>query len=128
MTQTNFNLKSYLPILATVYAEGKKHTPKEHDALISDILHKAESGKKEYGADTGSISNVLHTNFQSAKTKNSKYLEALNLSFKNPDDENNFKKVVSRFSGIMRGTIERHPFKLAKPAGRKSSGKLGTIR
>lgn len=122
---TNFDLKSYLPVLATAYAESKKHTPKEHDAVISDILDKAESGKKEFGAHTGSISNVLAHNFHSAKNQSPAYMEAMDQNFKSPDGENNFKKVVSRFSGIMKGTIPRT---IAKPVGRKAAGKLATVR
>ena len=129
MTQTNFNLKAYVPIIATAYAESKKHTPKEHDSIISDILGRAESGKPEFGADTGSITNVLQTNYNSVKSNNQKYLDAIELKFKSKEDENNFKKAVSRFSGIMQGTIPRTPFEIAKPVGRKSKAqKLATVR
>lgn len=130
MTQTNFDLKSYHPILATVYAEAKKHTPKEYDGLISDVLHKAESGKKEFGAETGSLSNVLQHNYKSAKKPSPKYLEAMNLNFKSHENEGQFKHIASRFSGIMRGTIPRTPFETAKPVGRKASGtkKIATMR
>jgi hypothetical protein len=128
MTPTNgFDLKSFHPVVATVFAEAQKHTPKEYDTLISDILHKAESGDEAFGAHTGSIMNVLNHNFSSVSSKSDKYMSALNLAFKSHDEEGKFKRIISRFSGIMKGGIPR--INVAKPVGRKASGKkLATMR
>lgn len=128
---TPINMSAHLPIMATAYAESKKHNPKEHDAIISDILNKAESGKEKYGAHTGSISQVLNHNYSSVKKQSPAYLEAMSMNFKNQENEHNFKKVITRFSGIMHGNISRNPFKedTVKTSGRKALAKqTGTIR
>lgn len=109
MTQSDgsFNLKAYLPVLATAYGEGANQPPEAQKEILSSILNRAESGKKEFGADTGSIINVLQTGYKSAQHQSPKYMEAMNQSFKNPEDENAFKQIVSIFSGMMKGTIPR---------------------
>lgn len=105
--QTGFNLKNYLPLLSTVYAEGENQPPKAQIEIISSILNRAESGKKEYGADTGSLMNVLKTGYKSAQHNSPKYQEAISQQFKNPIDEHAFIQILQSFSGIMNGTIPR---------------------
>jgi hypothetical protein len=103
----DFNLKSYLPVLATTYAEGGNQPYEAKVEIISSILNRASSGKKEFGADTGQISKVLETGYSSARDKSPKFMEAMNQKFKDKASEDSFKEGVAILGGILRGTIAK---------------------
>ena len=55
-----FSIKAYLPVLATVYGEAASEDFQSKVEVASTILNRAESGREEFGAHTGKITDVLN--------------------------------------------------------------------
>ncbi len=105
--QVDFNLKSYLPVLATAYGEGADQDFNSKVEILSTILNRAESGKPEFGADTGKISDVLQKGYYAYSKQSPKFLEALNQKFPDKASEDSFKEFLAAFSGLLKGKIKR---------------------
>lgn len=101
------NLKAYAPVLATIYAEAANKDATFKANVGSSILNRAESGKSEFGADTGNITDVLQHGYYSYSKQSPKYKEAINQSFPDKPSENSYKEVVRVFAGLMNEDIPR---------------------
>lgn len=96
-----------IPVAATVYGEAADQNYDTKVHIASTILNRLESGKKEFGADTGSITAVLEKGYNSAKNKSKKFSEAMSQKFTDPASEKSYKETLAIVSGILKGTIKR---------------------
>lgn len=105
-TQPDFDLKSYAPVFATIYGEAANQDYETKVRVASTIFNRALSGKREFGGDTGKLSDVLRGYY--AYTKQSpKFREALDGKFPDKASENSYKEIVAITSGILSGKIAR---------------------
>lgn len=105
--KVNFNLKAYLPLLATAYGEAADQDFDSKVEVISSMLNRAESGKAEFGADTGKITDVLQRGYYAYSKKSPKFMEAMEQKFPDKMSEDSFKEVIAVFSGLMSGKVKR---------------------
>lgn len=107
MTMPDFSIKNYTPVLATAYGEvaGEPYEAKVH--VISSILNRAESGKEEFGAHTGKITDVLQKGYYSFSKQSPKFKEAMDQKFPDKISEDSYKDFVAILSGILKGKIKR---------------------
>lgn len=103
----DFNLKAYAPLLATVYGEAGGEPREDKIEVISSILNRAESGKAEFGAESGKLTDVLQSGYYAYSQKSPKYLEAVNQKFPDQPSEDSYKEIVALFSSMMKGNIKR---------------------
>lgn len=101
------NLKAYLPVIATVYAEGAGKNADFKRQIASTILNRTESGKPEFGADAGNITDVLQKGYYSYSKQSPKYKEAISQKFSDKPSEDSFKETVRVFAGLLNGDIPR---------------------
>ena len=102
-----FSIKSYLPVLAAVYGEAASEDFGSKVEVASTIFNRAESGREEFGAHTGKISDVLQKGYYSVSKQSPKYLEAMNQKFPDKMSEDAFKETVAVVSGLLKGKIAR---------------------
>lgn len=105
--EESFNIDNYKPVLATVYAEAANQPPEAKRHIISSIINRAQSGKAEYGAENGSIIDVLKKGYSSARDNSPKYQEAMSESFKDKASEKSYKEVMALWSGMLKGTVKK---------------------
>ena len=107
MQTLDFDLKAYMPVLATAYGEafGMSREFKIH--VLSSILNRAETGKEEFGAQNAQISEVLRKGYYAYSKQSPKYKEAINQKFPDKMSENDFKEFPALMSGILKGVIKR---------------------
>jgi len=103
----NFNLKAYLPLLATAYGEAADQDFDTKVEVLSTMLNRAESGRAEFGADTGKLTDVLQRGYYAYSKQSPKFQEALSQKFPDKPSEDSFKEVVAAFSGLMSGKVKR---------------------
>lgn len=103
----DFNIKAHLPILATAYGEGADQPYEVKKHIISSILNRAESGREEFGAHTGNISDVLKTGYYAYSKNSPKFQEAIDQKFPDKISEDSFKEFIAIYSGMLRGTVDR---------------------
>lgn len=102
-----YNLKAYMPVLATAYGEGANQDFNTKVEILSTILNRAESGREEFGAHTGKLTDVLQRGYYAYSKQSPKFTEAMDQKFPDKVSENSFKEVVAAFSGLMNGKIKR---------------------
>lgn len=103
----DFNLKAYLPVLATAYGEAASEDFGSKVEVLSTILNRAESGKEEFGAHTGKITDVLQKGYYAYSKQSPKFTEALSQKFPDKESEDSFKEIVAIFSGMLKGKVKR---------------------
>ena len=101
------NLKAYAPVFATIYGESANQPVEVKRHVVSSILNRAESGKSEFGADTGNITDVLQKGYYAYSQQSAKYKEAINQTFPDKESENQYKEGIRIFAGVLHGTIPR---------------------
>jgi len=106
--KVDFDIKSYLPVLATVYGEVANGDREDKIHLISSIFNRAESGKAEFGADTGRITDVLNKGYYAYSTKSKKFMEAFNQKFPDKASKDSFNEIIYLTSGILNGSVPRY--------------------
>lgn len=99
--------QAMLPIAATVYGEASNQDYKTKVKIASTILNRFESGKKEFGADTGNMSDVLHKGYDSARDSSPQFKQAMLGDFPDKDSENSYKESLGIVSGLLKGVIPR---------------------
>lgn len=104
--QIDFDIKAYAPLMATVYGEAANQDYDTKIRVASTIFNRALSGKKEFGGDTGKMSDVLKGYYAYSK-QSPKFLEALNQKFPDKASENSYKEIIAITSGILRGKIAK---------------------
>lgn len=102
-----FNIKSWLPVIATVYGEAANQDFDTKVKIASTILNRAESGKSEFGADTGKISDVLKRGYYAYSKESPKFTEAMAQKFPDKKSEDAYKDAVAAVSGLVSGKIPR---------------------
>lgn len=102
----DFDIKSYAPVMATIYGEAANQDYATKVRVASTIFNRALSGKKEFGADTGKITDVLKGYYAYSK-QSPKYTEAMNQKFPDKKSEDSYKEIVAITSGILRGRIQK---------------------
>jgi hypothetical protein len=102
-----FNLKAYLPLLATAYGEAADQDFDTKVEVLSTMLNRAESGRAEFGADTGKLTDVLQRGYYAYSKQSPKFTEAMSQKFPDKPSEDSFKEVVAAFSGLMSGKVKR---------------------
>lgn len=105
--QVDFNLKAYLPVLATAYGEAANQDFNTKVEVLSTILNRAESGKTEFGAHTGKISDVLAKGYYAYSKQSPKFMEAMNQKFPDKISEDSYKDTLAALSGLLSGKIKR---------------------
>lgn len=103
----DFNIKSWLPVIATVYGEGANQDFGTKVQIASTILNRAESGRAEFGADTGNITDVLQRGYYAYSKQSPKFLEAMNQKFPDKMSEDAYKDAVAAVSGLISGKLKR---------------------
>ena len=103
----DFNLKNYLPVLATAYGEGADQPYEAKRHILSTILNRTESGKAEFGADTGRVTDVLQKGYYAYSQRSKKYQEAVDQKFPDKASEDSFKEYQAILSGILRGKLKK---------------------
>lgn len=107
MQEHDFNIDNYKPVLATVYAEAANQPPEAKRHILSSIINRAQSGKSEFGAENGSIVEVLKRGYSSARDNSPKYQEAMSEQFKDKASEKSYKEVMAIWSGMLKGTVKK---------------------
>lgn len=109
MPEDDFNLKNYAPVLATAYAEGANQPYEAKRHILSTIFNRAESGKAEFGAQNGKITEVLgHPGAYYSYSKQSpKFKEAMDQKFPDKLSEDSYKEFMAILSGMLRGKVQR---------------------
>lgn len=105
--ELDFNLDAYRPVLATAYGEGANQDYETKRNIISTILNRAESGKEEFGAHTGKITDVLKTGYYAYQNRSPKFLEALDNKFKDDLSRRSYREFEVILSGILRGKVDK---------------------
>lgn len=105
--QHDFDIKAWSPVLATAYGEGANQDYDGKREILSTILNRAESGKKEFGADTGRITDVLRKGYYAYSQQSPKYQEALDQKFPDKMSEDSYKEYVAILSGMLKGNVKR---------------------
>lgn len=105
-SHVDFDIKSYAPLLATAYGEAANQDYNSKVRVISTMFNRALSGKREFGADTGKITDVLKGYYAYSK-QSPKYQEALSQKFPDKASEDSYKQIVAITSGILRGKIDK---------------------
>lgn len=123
-----FDIKAYMPVLATVYGEAANQPVEVKDHVISSILNRAESGRAEFGANTGKMTDVLKHGYYSYSKQSPKFMEAMEQKFPDKASEDSFKEILARFSAIMRGKVKRtDALFFLKPAEAKRMRQTGAM-
>lgn len=105
--RVDFNIKSYLPVLATIYGEAANQDFNSKIEVASTILNRAHSGLEEFGANNGKITDVLSKGYYSYSKQSPKFLEAMNQKFPDKASMDSFKETVAVLSGLLSGKIKR---------------------
>lgn len=97
------------PLAAVIYAAAADQDDKMMQYVGSTLLNRLESGKKEFGANNGSIDEVImHPG--AYYEKNSKlYTDFMSGNLKDDASKKAALKAASIASALTRGTIERMP-------------------
>lgn len=97
------------PMAAVIYAAAADQDQKMMQYVGSTLLNRLESGKKEFGAENGSINEVIrHPN--AYYEKNSKlYDEFMSGDFKDEASKAAALRAASVAAALNRGTLERMP-------------------
>lgn len=97
------------PLAAVIYAAAADQDEKMMQYVGSTILNRLESGKREFGAETGSITSVIkHPG--AYYEKNSKlYEDFMTGNIKDEASKKAALRASSIASALTRGTVERMP-------------------
>lgn len=96
-----------MPLAAVMYAASANQKDAHAIRVGSTVLNRLKSGKPEFGADTGSITNVIQKGYYEYNSP--LWQEAMSGKFKDKVSEDRFKKIMALGSGLMRGTVETQP-------------------
>lgn len=105
--QAPFNIEAYLPVVATVYGEAAGQSKEAKIQVASSIFNRAESGKAEFGAHTGRITDVLDKGYYSYSKKSKKFMEAMSQNFPDKESVRAFNQAKLIVAGILNGDIKR---------------------
>lgn len=105
--QFDFNLKAYAPLLATGYGEGADQDYQGKLEILSSMFNRIESGREEFGANTGRITDVLQKGYYAYSKQSPKYMEAIEQKFPDKASENSYKEFVAILSGILKGKVKK---------------------
>lgn len=105
--QFDFDLKNYLPVLATAYGEGANLDYTEKLEILSTIFNRAESGSPDFRAENGKMSEVLEQGYYSYSQKSPKFKEAISQKFPDKMSEDSFKEFAQILGGILKGKIKK---------------------
>lgn len=103
----DFNIQNYMPLLATAYGEAASEDYDSKREVLSTMLNRAESGKAEFGADTGKLTDVLKRGYYAYSQQSPKFKEAMAQKFPDKESEDSFKEIVAIFSGMLKGKVPR---------------------
>lgn len=107
MENIDFNLKAYAPVLATAYGEGANQDTNGKVEILSTILNRAESGRAEFGADSGKITDVLNRGYYAYSQKSPKFMEAINQKFPDEMSKKSYREYEVLLSGMLSGKVGR---------------------
>lgn len=99
--------QALLPVVATVEGEGANQDYKTKVKIASTILNRFESGKKEFGAEDGSISKVLNHGYDSFRNQTPVVQQVLSGKYGDPIAERSAKESLGIVSGLVKGAIPR---------------------
>ena len=104
---TDFSIQNYLPVLATAYGEGANQSYEAKSQILSTILNRAESGKAEFGAESGKITDVLKHGYYAYSNQSEKFKEAMSQKFTDKASEDSYKQFMQILSGMLKGNVKR---------------------
>jgi hypothetical protein len=103
----NISSQAMQPLAATLYGEAADQDYDTKVKIASTMLNRLESGKKEFGAEEGLLTNVLSKGYYAFSQQSPKFKEALSLKFPDKRSENSYKENLAIVSGLLKGTIDR---------------------
>ena len=103
----DFTIQNWLPVLATAYGEAASEPYDDKLHVLSSMLNRSESGKAEFGADTGKITDVLQRGYYAYSKQSPKFKEAMSMKFPDKESEDSFKEFVAILSGMLKGRVQR---------------------
>jgi len=94
---------------AVVYAAAADQDNDFMTGVGSVILNRYNSGRPEFGADTGNIMDVINKKNAFYETGTDRYKNALNGKFENKQEEAAYKRALAIISGLIKGSIDVRP-------------------
>lgn len=107
--KSGISVNSVKPMAAVIYAAAADQDTKMKHYVASTMVNRWKSGKKEFGADTGSMLDVINKEGQYYETKSKLYEDFMNNKFPNEDAKMNGMESMSIASAMMRGSLEPMP-------------------
>lgn len=97
------------PMAAVIYAAAADQDEKMMQYVGSTLLNRLESGKKEFGAQNGSIMEVIKHPGAYYEKSSKLFEDFMTGNFKDESSKKAAMKAASVASALTRGTIERMP-------------------
>lgn len=98
------------PLAAVIYAASENDDTDFMRMVGSTVLNRLESGREEFGAHNGRISEVINNPRSPYYEKNSKlYDQFSKRAFKTEAEKQRAKQATAMASALVRGTVERVP-------------------
>jgi hypothetical protein len=94
---------------AVVYAAAADQDNDFMTGVGSVILNRYNSGRPEFGADTGNIMDVINKENAFYETGTDRYKDALAGKFPNKQEEAAYKRALAVTSGLIKGSIDVKP-------------------
>lgn len=97
------------PLAAVIYAAAANQDARMMQYVGSTVLNRLESGRKEFGAERGSINDVIRHKNAYYEKNSQLYDDFMTGNFKDEASKMAAKRAMFIASGLNRGTVERLP-------------------